>query len=818
MGKTSNTLSLMPVIFLTGFLLFGVCFAVEGKGAGEVGTEGEWFNSLKPAGAEGGELVLASGGETGYRILLPCKASSQEVKAGADLARWLGEMTGARFEVIRQCEGFEPSGKEISIGWTRLAGEVLGEVDIEALGDEGYRIAVEEQRAFLLGGKTRGIINAVYALLEEDLGCRWYTKDSQRIPKRSDLRVRVAERCFVPVLEMRDPFFFGAFDEDWSLRNRTNAPRAVVREEWGGHINHPDEWFAHTFEQLVPSDEYFDEHPEYYALKGGRRTRMQICPSERACLRIAKKNFLKAIDDYPDAELFSISQNDNQEFCDCPCCRALNEREGSYAAAVIKFVNELAKAAEAKRPGIKVSTLAYQGTFAPPKTVRPRDNVVVYLCTDNHSWVRPYLFVTETSKFQQALKGWAKAGAKMHIWDYTVEFADYLAVVPNLPVVSNNMRFYLEHNARGVMLQGAYQSAGGDLAELKTWVWAKQLWDSSRETDELVKDFVYGYYGNAADAVMGYVELRRRAWEMYHGSPRRGRNVPLGGRFYDMAWEFFGKAEAAAKGDDELLRRVELAFLPILFKRVDGGYVKLCRGGSVGDMGEYRELVDRFERICRRERVDYLRESPQPNFDNYIRQVRSRLGEDEDGNGNKGDDGGQVKVNVSDGAVVIKPGPKWRFITDEADVGVNEKWFAVGFDDGEWVTARTDGNVGWEGQGFGMYDGFGWYRKTIELDDESAGRNVYMYFGAVDEEAYIYINGAEAFEHSCESTGLANYAIWNKAFFFDASGMLKSGENQVTVRVYDSAGMGGIWKPVYFVCSEYQLGFEQVRQLVNSVY
>src|SRR4029078_6039845 len=84
----------------------------------------------------------------------------------------------------------------------------------------------------------RGVINAVFALLEEDLGCRFYTADSIKLPKGTTLSVRQVARSYVPKLRLRDPFYQVAFDSAWSLRNRTNAPHAAVSEELGWRIDY----------------------------------------------------------------------------------------------------------------------------------------------------------------------------------------------------------------------------------------------------------------------------------------------------------------------------------------------------------------------------------------------------------------------------------------------------------------------------------------------------------------------------------------------------------------------------------------------------
>ena len=77
---------------------------------------------------------------------------------------------------------------------------------------------------------------------------------------------------------------------------------------------------------------------------------------------------------------------------------------------------------------------------------------------------------------------------------------------------------------------------------------------------------------------------------------------------------------------------------------------------------------------------------------------------------------------------------------------------------------------------------------------------LHFLFQAVDEEAEIWLNGRKVFEHTCAATGLSPEELWTKPFSFKAGGALdRSGDNVLAVRVYNRAGMGGIWKPVHLV-------------------
>ncbi len=88
-----------------------------------------------------------------------------------------------------------PDGRVISIGNTRAC-KIAGFKPAD-LKQDGCRIDYNKGNLFLQGGSRKGILNGVYALLEEDLGCRWYPIDTTVIPVRTDLKLTVAPRVSV---------------------------------------------------------------------------------------------------------------------------------------------------------------------------------------------------------------------------------------------------------------------------------------------------------------------------------------------------------------------------------------------------------------------------------------------------------------------------------------------------------------------------------------------------------------------------------------------------------------------------------------------
>jgi hypothetical protein len=134
------------------------------------------------------------------------------------------------------------------------------------------------------------------------------------------------------------------------------------------------------------------------------------------------------------------------------------------------------------------------------------------------------------------------------------------------------------------------------------------------------------------------------------------------------------------------------------------------------------------------------------------------------------------------------PTEGWRFKTDPKADGHLQKWYEPAHDDSAWLPIKI--GAAWEEQGQ-TYDGVAWYRGSFDLPAKPECLAVEMAFGGVDEIAWVWINGQYVGQHDLGTEG------WDKPFALDVTKELKWGEkNQITVRVYDSAYAGGIWKPV----------------------
>lgn len=135
------------------------------------------------------------------------------------------------------------------------------------------------------------------------------------------------------------------------------------------------------------------------------------------------------------------------------------------------------------------------------------------------------------------------------------------------------------------------------------------------------------------------------------------------------------------------------------------------------------------------------------------------------------------------------PSEGWKLAPDPAGQGHRMDWFFSGFDDSRWSTVSIGRPWGEQGRN---YIGFAWYRRKIALPLVSdRGDAVELLFEGVDESAWIWINGQYAGFHDLGAEG------WDRPFQLPVSDLIRWGEeNQISIRVRNRAGAGGVYKRV----------------------
>ena len=138
----------------------------------------------------------------------------------------------------------------------------------------------------------------------------------------------------------------------------------------------------------------------------------------------------------------------------------------------------------------------------------------------------------------------------------------------------------------------------------------------------------------------------------------------------------------------------------------------------------------------------------------------------------------------------------WLFRTDPGRSGHVQEWFAPKVDAAAWLPIVI-GKWWHEAlpEAVGNFEGVAWYRYEFTAPAKPAGEfnEAVLHFEAVDESTWVWVNGHYAGEHDLGTAG------WNVAFDIEVGSFLTWGQaNQIVVRVLNTAGAGGIYKPVEF--------------------
>ena len=550
--------------------------------------------------------------KSSYRIAIDGQASESEKWAAKELQHWLKQAGGAELPIQDLSQPF--SGPQIIIGYNDVVKAKTGEPKPADL-DESFRYFNSGANLFIYGGAMRGSMYGVMAFLENELGCRWYTPEVSVIPEKKTYSFDWLDHSEKPGVRVRNDFYFEAFNPEWAARNRMNGTLGFAEsaKQPGGTENY---WAVHTFYPLVPPEEFFGKHPEYYSLIDGKRTHdhAQLCLTNPDVLKIIVERIKKRMHDSPEYLIYDVSQNDWRNPCQCEKCQAIVQKEGSESGLIIWFVNQVAEAVEKEFPDKFIGTLAYQYTRTPPKYIRPRNNVVVRLCSIECCFAHDFKTCPENKSFLDDLQKWATLAPHLYIWDYVVNFSHYIMPYPNFNVLQSNIKTLIENNSIGIMEQAAYQSRGGEFAELRAYLISRLLWNPDVNTENAINDFMYGYYGRSGQLVRQYFDLlnSRVTTDTHIHLGLTPEDKLFTDEFINQSYQIFEEAKKVAN-NDEILHRVEMASLPIFYLK--------CKRMPV--LSRFDGTYDAFCAITKREGITHYAEAGEPQRKAFHQSVET---------------------------------------------------------------------------------------------------------------------------------------------------------------------------------------------------
>lgn len=778
------------------------------------------------AGPLPADLILVEDGKPNAAIVVPPEpppppppADPKAKPTPAEKSKWLlaaeaiqtyvERMSGARLPIVeegRPVEG-EPS-VTILVGGTQAArklgvkipGGFNPAVRPEIFEEEGYVLRTKGNFLVVAGnndGPYQGTIYAAYALLEK-LGCRWYFPGEwgEVVPKRATVSVPDLDVTARPDFAIRTAGTAHAYKDGWCAKVGFSGPGVGYPVAGDGFLG-----------MLLPPDECAADHPEYYAMdKGGRRvfstnktsgayftmlclSNPEVLEASIARLRAAFAGERKL--GCVTATGVGISPPDGTPFCYCEKCMAASQGfryPGYFAERMMseEYCGFAAKLAQAF-PDKWVALSAYSLREVPPQGVALAPNMAVNLFPIStcalHAGDDPACW-----RRQETLRiaaGWRKLTPHVVMQHYvpgllSVYGAGQQSLIPerDVPLIAAEARLLKRLGLKGVT--GAAWVQGGT-AFMQTWlsyyVRAKLAWDVDTDVAALKREFYTTFFGPEAGPHV-------QAWwdaceaELGKSTCHAHEDWVAAKHLYTVPFAagIRGHIAAALKASATLEQRGRVEAVALIADHLEA-YAAMNEAESRLDYGQAVAAAERMLTDVGTLTAIYgffgTTNLPAAQV-KALKKVAALAG-------------------GTNGTMVAALPPEMRFARDRFNEGVLAEWYAPAFDDSAWGTKNTfytwDQQDPPEDAKGHDYDGYGWYRGTVEIPKRAAGKSLRLYLGGVLNEGWVWVNGRYA-GHK------AHQLWWNYPAVadLDVTGLLEPGRvNTVAIRVWNDAEIGGLY-------------------------
>ncbi len=562
------------------------------------------------------------------RVILPRKAQEPTRFAAAELARYLGKITGEDVPVVEEGTGFcivaasdaEPVPEAVR-------------ARLKDRGPEAYVIESRPEGIFMVGNSPRAAVYACYRFLEKYLDCRWYTPDpaEEIVPRKSPAEVTALAQSDIGDLEEPDfsvrmwrylVYDLGpagtpladevmrrleeivawmpklrlnvlqfAMDHGWDCHTHWKAFRAVMPElrrrgleaGMGGHCLH-----------VFMGAKQFEQHPEWQPFdksKDARWNAGQFCTRQPEAVEHYIDGLIAFLKANPQITYFAPWPHDGAGWCECSRCA-----ETPVADRHLELGNRVYKRLRAAAPHVRYSHFAYGTHSALPTEEKPLPGLTVTLCTWGRDYGVPFDDPRTLERYRREFAQWRDAcrvadGELVLHEKYARMLGTGLHLMP-LPTLAEDLRFYRKQGVAGFELPCAYM---GWWPKSLNWVaLSKLIWDADADVEALTGDFFTRFYPPCAKQAAEIYALAEAAQPDYHywvaNKVRIGRNLKPGGDsaglfpFAKRAAELLGQAHLKTR---ELRDRFEHD--PALSYRL--GHLETVLDYARCEFGAFREIA-----------------------------------------------------------------------------------------------------------------------------------------------------------------------------------------------------------------------------------
>ena len=539
------------------------------------------------------QIVITNNGKSLSRIIVD-SGNTGDLRAALLLQDFIKRISGTELSILSRNNGSKKG--DFLIGNFQLP---VSGFDKSSLSEDGFFMSTRDGYVRIIPGEGKGSVYAVVTLLEQYLNVQYYAPAAVNISRNKTLSLPLSiNRTENPTFRYRQTQSYCIADSMYKTWHRLEQPKEV----FAGNL------WVHTFDEILPSKDFGTSNPEYYSFINGMRrpgAASQWCLTNAELFGIVSHRIDSIFKANPGKNIISVSQNDgNYTNCSCGKCKAIDDAEGGPSGSLIWFMNKLAN----RFPDKQFSTLAYLYSVSPPKNIKPLPNVNIMLCDIDCRREVPLSENESGKSFIKHMEGWSKISNNIFVWDYGINFDNYVSPFPNFHILQPNMQLFKANNA-SMHFSQIGDKEGTDFAELRTYVAAKLMWNVSLNVDSLIQSFLKGYYGDAAPFIYQYLKIQEgavmsgKASLWIYDTPISHKDGMLNSSLITRYRELFDKAEAAAAKNQPWLARVRKSRLSIQYAELE-----IARTKPIKDISELKQSLDLFRKRASSAGVSILNE------------------------------------------------------------------------------------------------------------------------------------------------------------------------------------------------------------------
>ena len=508
---------------------------------------------------------LVRNGKSDYVVVIPENASDYVVSAQEEFVHLFEKATDIQLRKATDTGlTHNASARYISIGETSLLSSAEITLNKAQLGQDGGRVVTKDKSVYICGGADTGTLFMVYTFMNITFNYETYYTDCMEIDTNvKNKALKAYDVTDIPDFQMRawNNHILTDEHEDYDKDMFAERMRYVGNRGYSFMTIHtnPDGKYQGAVQtsgastnstKWLPPTMYNDDtkfpeiyHPKWFSTEGN-----ELCFTARGdeeeleamldeCMWKATYSLMKYTPDkYPQYTAMTLTQQDTTAYCRCKACTEKADRLGGIVGVYIDFMNQLAERienwmnqpenAEYKRDDFTLLFFGYSYTKQAPvkynaelgvyePLIKCRHNVGVYFASGGE--MQQELTSKDNEKFLQNVDNWGLVTDNIYFWFYSANHRNYMWFYDSFSHFTPEFYSHMATRSNRMIFSQGQEASKGTLStfnNLKVYLEAKLMWDTSLDMEVLIDKFFNAMYKESAPKVKE-VFLSMRAHMQY---------------------------------------------------------------------------------------------------------------------------------------------------------------------------------------------------------------------------------------------------------------------------------------------------------------